>query len=687
MKHNRYITLLISMLSIMLFCAPNAWYVTPEGSDYADGESWETSLKTVGRAIELATAGDWIGVKAGTYHENNLILPSHYNLVGGFEGTEEKFVEHDPEKYITIIQAEQKGRVVLNRGNLDGFHITGGLSQENEGLEDGGGVLNLGVIQNCKIYQNKSSKHGGGVYNHGSIVKSSIYDNTSRIGGGVYNFGHISQCRIYHNTAEISGGVHNKGRVENGLIYANQAFQNGGGLNSGTITSSTIYRNRASRRTSGIENHGSLINSIIWSNYEQDVFNKGKVMHCCLAMPRKYKWKNIAENPKFVLTEGPVEEWDFHLNPASPCIGSGYQGPAGDIPSVDIEGSKRTNYPTNMGAYLFTGTPEKKVYSPKRIYVHPHGNNTDGQSWESAYNHLEDALPSYSEEMLELFVAQNQYLLNKPLIIPSYARIYAGFYGNESTLEEQDRHAFPTIIDAQKKATAIINYGFIDGFTIVRGKGNHLSEGGGVWNQGILANSIIADNYADYGGGIYNEGYVEYCTVKNNEAIKGGGIFNYNQVTRSEIYTNSADSGGGIWNEQKLIHSTIFHNQAKYQASGIMNLGKVINSISWKNESSDITGGLISSCCFRESKGKNNNISADPLFINTSGSEDEWNFELQPSSPCINAGEDLTKKKKKPQKKKEIEKDKEKIEINEKAKPETIKPDMGAIPFLRETKE
>ncbi|MBN1902647.1 hypothetical protein JW926_15080 [Candidatus Sumerlaeota bacterium] len=64
----------------------------------------------------------------------------------------------------------------------------------------------------------------------------------------------------------------------------------------------------------------------------------------------------------------------------------------------------------------------------------------------------------------------------------------------------------------------------------------------------------------------------------------------------------------------------------------------MINCICWQNGKTDIDGGYVSYSCFKEAYGENNNINADPMFINVEGSPSGWIYQVKNGSPCIDAG-------------------------------------------------
>lgn len=141
--------------------------------------------------------------------------------------------------------------------------------------------------------------------------------------------------------------------------------------------------------------------------------------------------------------------------------------------------------------------------------------------------------------------------------------------------------------------------------------------GGGVLG-GYLYSCILQTNSAQYGGGA-NSSALNNCLLVGNSAVEnGGGLYggNFNCCTLAE---NSAGaSGGGSFNSA-ATNSIIYFNSAP--------------------DSSDCSGGtLYFSCTPTPSANGLNNITNDPLFINSTAG----NLRLQNNSPCINSGFNLS---------------------------------------------
>jgi hypothetical protein len=263
----------------------------------------------------------------------------------------------------------------------------------------------------------------------------------------------------------------------------------------------------------------------------------------------------------------------------------------------------------------------------ERYYVKSDGmDESSGTSWNSAFGTLSKAATA-TQEGDEVWVASGTYQAGAEIIISKGVSFYGGFTGNESLLSERNPIGNPSIIDGNEQHRCVTNKGILDGFHVINGK-----------NPG-------------FGGGINNIGSVINCWVYNNLAMTGGGIHNsVGTVINCAVYSNLAtERGGGIFNECSsgidgisygvVINSTIYGNIAGIYGGGICNFGKVINTISWKNQGGDIVGrDKIQNCCYGGPLYENGNFSANPLFENTSGDFSAWDFHLKDGSPCIDTG-------------------------------------------------
>ena len=183
---------------------------------------------SVQTAIDNAVDTDEIVVAPGTYFET-------INFIGkaiwlhSLDGPE-----------VTIIDAQQTGRVVTcNSGEgpdtvLEGLTISGGSGS------NGGGMSNLyssPTVTGCTFSGNSASNRGGGMYNnrqsHPTVTGCKFEGNTAARGGGMLNEDRVTviDCLFIGNTAtEGGGGIHDSSRpiVTNCTFLDNHARYGGG---------------------------------------------------------------------------------------------------------------------------------------------------------------------------------------------------------------------------------------------------------------------------------------------------------------------------------------------------------------------------------------------------------------------------------------------------------------------------
>lgn len=656
MKFKSLFPVFVSVL--ILFCNvafSTTYYVKPAGSDSNDGLSWSQSFSSMTKAMDVVTSGDAVWAAAGTYTEGaQITIPVNVSVYGGFNGSETQLSQRDIQNNKTIIDGENSYRCVYNNGTFDGFFVTNGYT-----TTDGAGINSEGIIANCTVYGNTAGDDGGGIMNwEGTVVNCVLYNNTATggetsFGGGICNYsGTVANCTLYNN-------------------YHTGNYELGGGIF--TFGSSAM-----------------VFNCISWNNNHGDIVGlSNEIYNSCYG--NASGTGNISANPLFVNTSGDASTWDFRLQDGSPCVDAGRLNNA---PAEDIEGNERPGGDNLicMGAYespsgYVTGAP----FSQK-LYVSPSGDNSDGQSWATAFTSLQSAttgtLVNDSDDLFVVWVAAGTYLEGQTVLINSRCQLYGGFDGTETSIDQRDISNNQTIIDGENNHRCVINYGRLDGFYITGG--NTPEDGGGVFNEyGTVTNcTVYANQAARHGGGIKNSvgtvthcevfsnsssgsfgaggginshhGVVSHCTVYNNSITanecKGGGVSNVGGLFENcVIYGNTASAldydkcrGGGVYNDAgEMINCTVYDNVASgtgtpkgggiYGTSG----SNVVNCIAWNNTNEDIwcwyaSPGEVNFSCFETAQNitGSNNISQNPLFKNAAAAD----FRLQLNSPCIDSG-------------------------------------------------
>jgi hypothetical protein len=241
---------------------------------------------TIQAAIDLASAGDVVEIRAGTYLERGIELKGDVPVRAITDGT----VTVDADRKDRVFWAEAQPGTVSLRGLIIENGLTGG---QGGGIE----VVNASIhIVNCTIQQCESTSFVGGIsVADGEIVidGSTIQDNLSPSSvGGLYVEGgllRMSGCRVLRNNAGwgICGGIRCEGvdvEIRDTLIAENAALSVGGGealhVAGGTcrIVGCTIAANeRWSAANAALEFYsveaGSLERCIV-------AFNEGEALDC-----------------------------------------------------------------------------------------------------------------------------------------------------------------------------------------------------------------------------------------------------------------------------------------------------------------------------------------------------------------------------------------------------------------------
>ena len=626
-------------------------YVDQDALGTEDGTRWEDAFTSITAGLTASASGDDIWVKNSTYNEA-ISMKEGLALYGGFAGTETFRDQRDCFANPTIIDATGLGtRVVTIDGvegtTIDGFTITGG----DANYENGGGVyfesINSAIISHCTISNNSTYYYGGGAYFQSSsptIIQCSFTNNSAgNCGGGMFceenSSPTLTSCKIVDNSAFYGGGIYSADnsspKLTNCTITHNAVEYGGGGVccrNSLPIlTNCTITSNWADESGAGMlcsSASPTLTNCILW-NPGDEIFieyDSFPIVQYSCVQGGYSGTGNINVDPLFVDIAGS----DYRLQDGSPCIDAGIDE------GLDFNGSA-----PDLGSWespsLYTQGPPRE---PVVHYVNasaPEGG--DGRSWETAFQKVSSALSWWSAVGDEVWVAEGTY--HESLIIRSgNASLFGGFTGTEIARDQRDWISHPTIIDAAGLGTRVVtvdrvNGTIIDGFTITGGNatGSYPDKyGGGLYYNSVdsatLANCRIKSNSAYYGGGVYCDSSsptLIHCSINGNWAEYYGGGMN--------CYLSSP----------KLNQCTITgNNLTNYGGRGIYcdySSPTLINCILW-NPGDEIYGydshPTVSYCCIQGGYSGTGNINADPLLVKSSRGD----YYLQDDSPCIDAGTD-----------------------------------------------
>ncbi|MCO5248595.1 MAG: right-handed parallel beta-helix repeat-containing protein [Chitinophagales bacterium] len=560
-------------------------------------------------------------------------------------------------------QNDNVAHVVISSGNigtaeLNGFTIRDGMAYSATGIyvtvnsntiegRFGGGMYITNSsprIVNCTIINNTASNIGSGVFITNSsptFENCQIKNNTSYSnGGGIYSSNSnptINNSIISGNTTvnagSIGGGIFSEGNsniiIRNSLIYSNSSKSYGGGISSYAantqLTNVTISGNTASYGYNemyiGLGGNHVIKNSIIWGN---GTITSGftTVKNSLIQGYSDTNNGNLSgdTDPLFADRANGI----FTLLPCSPAINAGSTDTVGlGLSSLDLNSKPRIfGNRIDMGAYEFQN--QIFVNSNGIIYVDSANtcSNGDGSSWKNALKSFNRALQiadSINNQSNSSFHV-NQIWVAKGTFQPSSGqsftmikdvKIYGGFAGNETTLNQRDLSLGNTSILKGNDNSVIRNNNnglsataILDGFTLVEGKTT--LGGGGVYNYNVsptFSNCFFYNNFATIqGGGMDNESSsnpnIINCIFEQNISQgNGGAIFNYlnssPKIRQCKFINNKAQNGGAIGNNNnaapQIVNSIFTQNTATGSGGAINNNNnslavKITNSLLMKNK-------------------------------------------------------------------------------------------------------
>ncbi len=286
------------------------------------------------------------------------------------------------------------------------------------------------------------------------------------------------------------------------------------------------------------------------------------------------------------------------------------------------------------------------------LYVNANvpGGNNDGSSWPNAYLDMQDALTAadYGDT---LWVATGTYLptptanRNFSFNLKNGMRMFGGFSGSETQLNQRDWNANPTILsgdigvpgDSTDNSFTVVFASFVDsttildGFVITGGNANstvqaepstgRTKSGGGMYlisasmtedsRPSILNCKFMANHANNYGGAIYMRSnasgsvtpLIAYCAFTNNTAQDGGGIFKQGSSIRLEMKIDScifsgnfAHSGGAFNHNNNYGSLGLSFSHCNFEHNSNLDLGGGI----YQENNGQTIDLKISKCSFIE---------------------------------------------------------------------------------------
>lgn len=617
---------------------PAVVFVDETAGGVADGSSWSnafTDLDAALRSAALCSAEVWVA--AGTYRPDGgtgdrtrtFTVESGVEVYGGFDGSETDRGQRAPGLNITTLSGDLAGDGAGNDADdsytvltvidadpttvVDGFVVTEGDSDgPSFSQQRGGGVYVDGgspVLANLFVTLNTAENRGGGIHVRGestaTLTNIAGSDNTAAItGGGLWVGGGsspvIANLALADNLATDGGGLalaNGSALIVNATITDNTATGGGGGVYVGSgsheIVNSIAFDNAAVVGPLDVEVGGG---SVEWSSSSIEGSGGSASWNAAFGTDGG---GNVDLAPQFI---GPGTN-NFRLSATSPLVDLGDTAALPiDTADLDRDGDTSEALPSDLqlgdrvlGVAVDMGAYEGAGSCPASGRVYVDASNTGpftGLSWGGAFADLQNALAVAATcPGLEIWVAGGTYLPTSgtdrsvSFNVASGTRLYGGFAGTETALDERDVLANSTQLsgdldgDEQPAANShhvvvLDNVGastIVDGFTVLDGNADGAgddSKGGGLLvldGAPLLANLTILRNQAMDGGGV---------------AILGGTA----RLLRSTVRDNiGLERTGGIRIEgdaaPSLVNLEIIDNEAEFFATGLLVIGSDPNLI------------------------------------------------------------------------------------------------------------
>jgi parallel beta-helix repeat protein len=231
---------------------------------WRDSDTLNTSTTPIQAAIDNATAGGTICVKAGSYTENVDIATPHLTLRGESAGVV-TVNAGDPDNHVFEVTADYV--------NISGFNATGVTGYSYAGIY-------LGGVENCNISENTVSNNYGGIYLYSSsnnTLKSNIASNNNNYGICLASLSNYNT--LTNNTASNNnnyGGIYLASSSNYNTLTNNTASLNNYGI---YLASSSNYNTFTNNTASNNNNYGIYLsyssNNTLKSNTASNNNNYG----------------------------------------------------------------------------------------------------------------------------------------------------------------------------------------------------------------------------------------------------------------------------------------------------------------------------------------------------------------------------------------------------------------------------
>lgn len=221
----------------------------------------------------------------------------------------------------------------------------------------------------------------------------------------------------------------------------------------------------------------------------------------------------------------------------------------------------------------------------------------DGTSWNTAFNHPQDAL-DVAVRGDEIWVAQGVYgpldsTGREVVHLKPGVTLLGGFEGSEADSDQRNPSLAETVLDGLGRSYHVVigaDSAVLDGFTVTGGsatgnvpqsKNGGTYSGGGMFNSGVapeVRNCLFIRNTASFNGGaMFNENsdpLIVDCVFDENTATFGGAMDNRGSsptVVNAKFQNNNASvSGGAVTTFQgaPVFINTVFSGNRSGQVGG-----------------------------------------------------------------------------------------------------------------------
>lgn len=503
-----------------------------------------------------------------------------------------------------------------------------------------GGGASGGSLTNCTLLDNSSGMNGGGVYN-ATLHNCVLQGNTATNGGASYN-GVLSHCDLLTNSG-VNGGASYGGTLYDCVLQGNTAT-NGGGSYGGALSNCVLQENSA------LYGGGAATSTLFACTLSGNrVTYEGAGAYCC-AM------SNCTLSGNAGLTENCLGGGAYGGTLFNCTLGTNAARNGGGTYNAILHGCALQNNSAQFGGGSYSGSLSNCLLLANTATL-----SGGGASHAILYDCVLRENGAQFGGGAKLSTLYNCTLSNNVGYV-------TGGGSDECTLT----HC--ALLDNRTALNFDCRGGGAAGSTLDRCRlsGNRAGDGGAVMTC-TVSNSTLNDNHANWwGGGAYG-GTLYNCTLSGNTAVGGpgggayaatlsnclisgnlgyvgGGVYQgtlYNCVVADNHITADDPMGiGSGADDATLYNCTVVNNRADYYGSGTWEC-EVWNSIVYSNWGycastpvminyihSPPLYGFLQYSCTTPHPGGDGNITDDPRFVNAG----EGIYRLQPSSPCINAG-------------------------------------------------